>query len=504
MPILCPRCKKKIVADARFCTECGVDIASYSHNGQKSRSQPELPAPGYRGEHVRTENKKLNNTAILQILAAGILILGGFLVFSSIGTFAPGMSSNAQHPNVSVTPVPNPVGIDSNPSLVVTPVPTPPSTPVTKPTGFTPKPTSTVRPVPTSLYEYCTKNYPGTSYNPATRHCEALSTAPQLRPTPVIDQASPAVTPLENSEAIYRDYSWSYKGTDWSWNGGFPKSGYAYYQGKSHTRENNYAEYALSDYDRKMILGIVQKFRDGGIQKGYTENDNVLNIVSFVQSLSYTSDLVTTGYDEYPRYPIETLVDNGGDCEDTAILTAALLHELGYGVVLIRLPGHMAVGIKGTDNLLGTSYEFQGSKYYYLETTGQGWGIGELPRAYKNLDATIFPLVQIPLMDMKCHSTVENADSFFVYYRQRCEIENIGVGTAKNPKMYFAAVALDKGADMIWEPDQTVTLDDFLEDGTGYAEATLRVPPDERTQIKYLLYGDNFAPVELRTPVFSS
>jgi len=33
---------------------------------------------------------------------------------------------------------------------------------------------------------------------------------------------------------------------------------------------------------------------------------------AFVQSLPYTSDLVTTGYDNYPRYPIETLIDMAG------------------------------------------------------------------------------------------------------------------------------------------------------------------------------------------------
>jgi hypothetical protein len=75
--------------------------------------------------------------------------------------------------------------------------------------------------------------------------------------------------------------------------------------------------------------------------------------------LEYTSDLVTEGYDEYPRYPIETLVDKGGDCEDTAILAASIIRGMGYGVVLLVFPktadspGHCAVGVAGEAGMPG-------------------------------------------------------------------------------------------------------------------------------------------------------
>ena len=116
-----------------------------------------------------------------------------------------------------------------------------------------------------------------------------------------------------------------------------------------------------------------------------------MNVIAFVQGLPYFKDDVSTKYDEYPRYPIETLVDNGGDCEDTAILTAAFLREMGYGVVLVNPTGHMAVGVK-CSSCTGTYYTYNGDKYYYLETTGTGFKVGEISSKWKDAQVKIIPL----------------------------------------------------------------------------------------------------------------
>jgi|GEM_PF-1230107 len=52
---------------------------------------------------------------------------------------------------------------------------------------------------------------------------------------------------------------------------------------------------------------------------------------------------------------------------------------MGYGVVLIKLPGHVAVGVRGGEGIYGTYYSENGEKYFYLETTSEGWKIGETP-----------------------------------------------------------------------------------------------------------------------------
>ena len=298
-------------------------------------------------------------------------------------------------------------------------------------------------------------------------------------------------------EYYKRHYTWKYKGKTWTWDISIPKKLYEYYKNKPHNREENYAQYALSDYDRPYLDSMINGFKKTAEEEGFSDYDTVMFIVSFVQSLKYTSDKVTTGYDEYPRYPIETLVDNGGDCEDTAILTAALLHELGYGVVLIELPEHMAVGVKGGGGIYGSYYDYNGGKYYYLETTNTGWDIGQIPPEYENTKVTIRPMVQIPKMELTFTSNLVDYDEYYVYYKVYCKIKNLGPGTAKNPKLYICALALDKGENYIWKPEHTIDLEDYPEGASGSAYAILKIPRGAYTQIKCILYGDNFKSVEV-------
>ena len=316
---------------------------------------------------------------------------------------------------------------------------------------------------------------------------------------------TPVPTQISTSSAssYNRSYTWSYKGSKWTTKLTISTSIYDYYKQQPHDRQSDYAEYALSDYDRTTLKSLIKSFDDAGTRSGYSEYDDVMNVVCFVQSLPYTSDKVTTGYDEYPRYPIETLVDNGGDCEDTAILTAALLHEMGYGVVMIKLPGHMAVGVKCANDYSGTYYDYKGARYYYLETTGENWAIGHMPDDYKNAKATIYPLVQIPKMNMNFNTTV-TSDNSYVYYRVHCSIENDGPGTAKNATVYIAALALSQGDNRVWTPTSTISLGDYKEGSSGWAEATIKVPRNEESQIECMLYGDNFNTVTLKSNTFNT
>ena len=69
-------------------------------------------------------------------------------------------------------------------------------------------------------------------------------------------------------------------------------------------------------------------------------------ILAFVQgSISYVSDQNKYGYTEYYAFPVETLNKKTGDCEDTAILCAALYKKAGFSAALLLLPSHMMVGV---------------------------------------------------------------------------------------------------------------------------------------------------------------
>jgi hypothetical protein len=108
-------------------------------------------------------------------------------------------------------------------------------------------------------------------------------------------------------------------------------------------------------------------------------------VLKFVQNaITYKRDEDTKSKTEWPRYPIETLAESVGDCEDVAILCASVLIRLGFDVVLLDFPGHVAFGVCGTPDMQGNYFydEKTGKKYYYGEATADGWMLGETPKDY--------------------------------------------------------------------------------------------------------------------------
>jgi hypothetical protein len=224
---------------------------------------------------------------------------------------------------------------------------------------------------------------------PLITHSSSETTEIPVTPSPVVTARFHSVPsqPIPTLVDPYkRTYEWTYAGRSRTYTIEIPKSLYGYYRNQTHDR--NYAKYAISDEDRKVLDSIVMDFETNLDSK----NEAAYNIVAFVQSLPYVKDQASTGFDDYARYPIETLVDNKGDCEDTAILTAALLKEMRYDVVLIRLPEHVAVGITCSGCSKFPSYEYKGKNYYYIETTGENWEIGQMPPEYYDVTPTILPM----------------------------------------------------------------------------------------------------------------
>lgn len=58
--------------------------------------------------------------------------------------------------------------------------------------------------------------------------------------------------------------------------------------------------------------------------------------------VKYTTDAHVSG--DYVQFPIETLKNKGGDCEDNAILFASLLESVGIESIVILVPGHAYAG----------------------------------------------------------------------------------------------------------------------------------------------------------------
>ncbi|MEM7040396.1 MAG: pYEATS domain-containing protein, partial [Bacteroidota bacterium] len=59
---------------------------------------------------------------------------------------------------------------------------------------------------------------------------------------------------------------------------------------------------------------------------------------------------------------------------------------LEYDCVLLSPPRHMAVGLV-VDGYSGQHFTYEGKRYYYIETTGRNWDIGEIPTAYEGKTA---------------------------------------------------------------------------------------------------------------------
>jgi len=215
-------------------------------------------------------------------------------------------------------------------------------------------------------------------------------------PPPVVQvPESPASVPAGDS--ITRSYRWQFNG-EWNWEIVIPRALYEDYRRLPRPRTRNYSIYATHPLDDVYIGGLVDSIREAALEAGYSDDQTVEFAAAFVQSLPYTVDSVTTSFDEYPRYPIETLVDNGGDCEDTSILLAAIVDKLGYGVALIMPPAHVAVGIAGEESMPGRYWEYDGTKYFYLETTGQGFQIGEVPSVYSKATAHVYPIRPVAIL----------------------------------------------------------------------------------------------------------
>lgn len=191
--------------------------------------------------------------------------------------------------------------------------------------------------------------------------------------------------PAGGGRNIAQHFEWKYGGTDYSWNFSVPSDWYDYYKNK--TRSEHGAVYVT--YDDPVIKAIAENLTLEADKKGFCK---ACFAAAFIEGLQYVTDNLT-GQDEYPKYPVETLVEANGDCEDTSYLAAALIKAMGVDTILVLFSYHMGVGVSGSGLNSGVYYEVNGKKYYYIETTSDGWGIGTFPEQFVSEQAT---LIDIP------------------------------------------------------------------------------------------------------------
>lgn len=190
--------------------------------------------------------------------------------------------------------------------------------------------------------------------------------------------------------------------------------------------EPNYYGFMLSEHDRPVIRWLAREF----YSRAASEEESIFLALTFVQSLPYAYDSDSKGEDEYMRYPVETLVDGYGDCEDKVALLAALLYEMDVDFILLVMPEHMAIGVHCDEVDIPRYLLFQDKKYYFLETTMPNWSIGDIPDAYRSAEIEVVPVDATPSLLIK-EVRFESQEAL-VYEKADCELQvdlhNLGPG----------------------------------------------------------------------------
>ncbi|MBN2602716.1 MAG: hypothetical protein JXA91_01120 [Candidatus Thermoplasmatota archaeon] len=232
-----------------------------------------------------------------------------------------------------------------------------------------------------------------------------------------------------------RQFQWIFNGRQYRLSIPYIDLLYDYYSKLERTPVEDYTLYVFDTLDEDFTNLLVERIMYG---KSFDEDVEKINFaVSFVQNLDYVSDDEKGEKLEYPRYPIETLYEGnsgGGDCEDKAILTASILHNLGYDVALLRLTNHMAVGVNIEKNL--SAYERYVDNYYFLETTTKYQQLGYIPTEYKNdKNLTVFPLNLRPLIYHHWdNGTISIFKNTFLgdFVKVKIYVKNFGIAAAEN------------------------------------------------------------------------
>ena len=214
----------------------------------------------------------------------------------------------------------------------------------------------------------------------------------------------------QQTSLFKHEFSWEYGGYTFKNVIELNLNDYEYYKSKSKTQPYN--NYATEEEGHEYFLYLAKVLYKDAKDLKYNDYQLTSYLTAFVQSIPYKDDPYNGGYD-YPKYPIETIVENGGDCEDKAALLAALLKTFNIGVVMVDLTDHMAVGV--ACNECGDYYTYKGIRYSFIETTGKGWKVGESP--YSEADARILE--------------IENGKLF----NRNDDIVNISDSTKTNPEL---------------------------------------------------------------------
>jgi hypothetical protein len=191
------------------------------------------------------------------------------------------------------------------------------------------------------------------------------------------------------NDTINQTFQWNFKNKLYEINLEIPIEKYEYYLNRDSDRTpQSKGNYAMASYvtSKDSVIIKLSDILTNIIEK---ENFNEIETANFVlrlvqENIQYTLDNDTKGCVEYWRYPVETLVEMRGDCEDTSVLYSSIMESIDFDTVLLFYIlendiGHLAVGVNIQQDYSGHYIEYRSLKYYYCETTSYGFNLGEIP-----------------------------------------------------------------------------------------------------------------------------
>lgn len=165
---------------------------------------------------------------------------------------------------------------------------------------------------------------------------------------------------------------------------------YEYYLEKTHklTSNNDFAKF-VTPYTLKPIADSLWEI--------YTDEEDFTNgVLMIVHQIPYQETLPV-------KYPIETIVENQGDCDLFSYIAASIVKAGGLDVVLLYYENetHMNIGVQLSHAPQDTREQayyitYDNTQYYVAECTGgnwrNGWRVGECPDDLKQASVQVITL----------------------------------------------------------------------------------------------------------------
>ncbi len=173
-----------------------------------------------------------------------------------------------------------------------------------------------------------------------------------------------------------------------------PPSLYDYYHSKSHSirGDNDYAKFVTPS----VFKSIAENIQNVTGNLPYSEEQFANAVLMLTRQVPYVKSNV--------KYPVETILDNSGDCDVLSLLAASIMKAGGLDVVLLYYkslsPSHVNIGVYlpytpvyRTWWLAPAGFEYNNKTYWMAECTSLGeWKVGDRPDLLAGVKPQIIPL----------------------------------------------------------------------------------------------------------------